>query len=140
MSLMPRWGSLGSMTSVELPVRWGAYDRTDPFPVFRAALDAGPVHEVTLRDGHPAWLVVGYHEARAALNDPRFSKDMHAALATGPDIVDEGLPGPAFARSIRSTASPHVSFRPSFPPGGGFRCRRRGLLGSAWRTGQKGSL
>jgi cytochrome P450 len=100
------------MTSVDLPVRWGAYDRSDPFPVFRAALDGGPVHEVTLRDGHTAWVVVRYEEARAALNDPRLSKDMHAALASGPDVVDEGLPGPAFARHMLGVDAPdHTRLR-----------------------------
>ena len=52
------------------------------------------MHAVTLADGHAAWLVVRYDEARAALNDPRLSKDMHAALATGGEVVAEGLPGP----------------------------------------------
>ncbi len=100
------------MTAVDQPVRWGAYDRSDPFPVFRAALDAGAVHEVVLPDGHPAWVVVRYDEARAALNDPRLSKDMHAALALGPDIVDEGLPGPAFARHMLGVDPPdHTRLR-----------------------------
>jgi cytochrome P450 len=79
---------------------WGAYDLDDPFPVFAAVRERGPVHSVTLADGHPAWLVVGYEEARAALNDPRLSKDMQAALATGEGVVAEGLPGPAFARHM----------------------------------------
>ena len=92
--------------------RWGAYDRSDPFPVYRNALDQAAVHAVTLRDGLPAWVVVRYEEARAALNDPRFSKDMHAALAAGPDIVDEGLPGPAFARHMLGVAAPdHARLR-----------------------------
>jgi cytochrome P450 len=92
--------------------RWGAYDRSDPFPVYRRAVDAGAVHAVTLRDGLPAWVIVRYEEARAALNDPRFSKDMHAALAAGPDIVDEGLPGPAFARHMLGVAAPdHARLR-----------------------------
>jgi cytochrome P450 len=89
--------------------RWGTYDRSDPFPVYRKAVDDGAVHAVTLRDGLPAWVVVRYEEARAALNDPRFSKDMHAALAAGPDIVDEGLPGPAFARHMLGVAAPDHS-------------------------------
>lgn len=93
------------MTDLVEDARWGTYDRSDPFPVYRQALDEGAVHAVTLRDGHPAWVVVRYEEARAALNDPRFSKDMHAALATGPGIVDEGLPGPAFARHMLGVAA-----------------------------------
>jgi cytochrome P450 len=79
---------------------WGAYDQDDPFPVFADARDLGPVHEVTLADGHEAWLVVRYDEARALLNDPRLSKDMHAAMASNAEVVAEGLPGPAFARHM----------------------------------------
>ena len=61
---------------------WGAYDQDSPFPVFAEARELGPVHAVTLADGHEAWLVVRYDEARALLNDPRLSKDMHAAMAS----------------------------------------------------------
>ena len=61
---------------------------------------------MTLADGHGAWLVVRYDEARAALNDPRLSKDMHAALATGSGVVAEGLPGPAFARHVLTVDPP----------------------------------
>jgi cytochrome P450 len=87
-------------TAAQALAAWGAYDRDDPFPVFAAVRALGPVHAVTLADGHPAWLVVRYEEARAALNDPRFSKDMHAALASSPEVVAEGLPGPALARHM----------------------------------------
>jgi cytochrome P450 len=67
---------------------------------------------VTLADGHDAWLVVGYEEARSALNDPRLSKDMHAALATGAGVVAEGLPGPAFARHVLTVDPPdHTRLR-----------------------------
>jgi cytochrome P450 len=65
------------------------------------------VHEVRLADGHPAWLVVGHQEARAALNDPRLSKDMHAALAHSGEVVAEGLPGPALARHMLAVDPPH---------------------------------
>ena len=72
----------------------------------------GPVHAVTLADGHDAWLVVHYEEARAALNEPRLSKDMHAALATGSGVVAEGLPGPAFARHMLTVDPPdHTRLR-----------------------------
>jgi cytochrome P450 len=91
---------------------WGAYDRDDPFPLFAAVLERGPVHPVTLADGHDAWLVVGYDEARVALNDGRLSKDMHAALATGGGVVAEGLPGPSFARHMLSVDPPdHTRLR-----------------------------
>ena len=51
-------------------------------------------------DGHDAWLVLGYAEVRAALSDSRLSKDLRAALASGGEVVAEGLPGPAFARHM----------------------------------------
>jgi cytochrome P450 len=99
-------------TTSEALAAWGAYDRDDPFPVFASVQAAGPVHHVTLADGHDAWLVIGYDEARTALNEPRFSKDMHAALATGGGVVAEGLPGPAFARHMLSVDPPdHTRLR-----------------------------
>ncbi|HEX5812294.1 MAG TPA: cytochrome P450 [Pseudonocardia sp.] len=91
---------------------WGDYDRDNPFPLFAQVLFAAPVHEVRLADGHPAWLVVGHDEARAALNDPRLSKDMHAALAHSGEVVAEGLPGPAFARHMLAVDPPdHTRLR-----------------------------
>src|SRR3954453_9190997 len=109
---------------------WGDFDRDDPFPLFADVRAAGPVHEVTLADGHPAWLVVGHEEARAALNDPRLSKDMHAALAHSGEVVAEGLPGPALARHMLAVDPPdHTRLRrwpPRDSPDGG---------GTGWRNG-----
>ena len=100
------------MTTTEALGAWGAYDRDDPFPLFAAVRELGPVHAVTLADGHDAWLVLGYEEARIALNDQRLSKDMHAALASGGGVVAEGLPGPAFARHMLSVDPPdHTRLR-----------------------------
>jgi cytochrome P450 len=91
---------------------WGAYDRDDPFPLFAEVRALGPVHAVTLADGHAAWLIVGYDAARAALNDPRLSKDMQAALAASSEVVAEGLPGPAFARHMLNVDPPdHTRLR-----------------------------
>ena len=94
---------------------WGDaahYDRNDPFPLFARVRATGPVHEVRLADGHTAWLIVGHDEARAALNDPRLSKDMHAALAQGGEVVAEGLPGPALARHMLAVDPPdHTRLR-----------------------------
>jgi cytochrome P450 len=100
------------VTATEALAAWGAYGRDNPFPVFAEIRERGAVHEVTLADGHRAWLVVSHEAARAALNDPRLSKDMHAALATGADLVSEGLPGPAFARHMLSVDPPdHTRLR-----------------------------
>jgi cytochrome P450 len=91
---------------------WGAHGQDDPFPIFAALRERGPVHRVTLADGHDAWLVVRYEEARAALNDARLSKDMHAALASSAAVVAEGLPGPAFARHMLNVDPPdHTRLR-----------------------------
>ena len=52
--------------------------RRDPHTVYARLRERGPVHRVRLPrdDGHhETWLVVGYEEARAALADPRLSKD-----------------------------------------------------------------
>ncbi len=100
------------MPITEALAAWGSYDLDDPFPVFAQVRQLGPVHQVRLADGHGAWLVVRYEEARAALNDPRLSKDMHAALATGAGVVAEGLPGPAFARHMLTVDPPdHTRLR-----------------------------
>ena len=86
---------------------WGAHDREDPFPLFAEVRRQGPLHPVTLADGHDAWLVIGYDEAKAALGDPRLSKDMQAAMAMDDAVVAEGLPGPAFARHMLAVDPPH---------------------------------
>jgi cytochrome P450 len=100
------------VTATEALAAWGAFDRDDPFALFAEVRALGPVHQVTLADGHRAWLVVRYDEARAALNDARLSKDMHAALASSSDVVAEGLPGPSFARHMLSVDPPdHTRLR-----------------------------
>ena len=71
-----------------------------------------PVHQVRLADGHEAWLVLGHAGARQALKDGRISKDMLAALDHDPDVVDAGLPGPAFARHMLAVDPPdHTRLR-----------------------------
>jgi cytochrome P450 len=79
---------------------WGNHERDAPFPLFAELRARGAVHKVTLADGHDAFLVVKHDEAKAALGDPRLSKDMQTALASGGGVVAEGLPGPTFARHM----------------------------------------
>src|SRR6201982_2269706 len=91
---------------------WGDYDRDDPYPLFAQVRADDPVHEVTLADGHRAWLIVRHEEARAALNHAGLSKDMHSTLARAAAVFAEGLPGPAFARHMLSVDPPdHTRLR-----------------------------
>ncbi len=100
------------MKTANLLANWGGYNRDDPFPLFTDVRRAGPVHAVTLVDGHDAWLIIGHDEARMALSDHRLSKDMHAAMATDSALVAEGLPGPAFARHMLAVDPPdHTRLR-----------------------------
>ncbi|MGI5348092.1 cytochrome P450 family protein [Streptomyces sp. CA-250714] len=46
----------------------------DPYPVYAALRERGPVHHVRTPEGALAWLVVGHEAARAALTDERLSK------------------------------------------------------------------
>jgi len=97
---IPTWGA------------WGDDVRDAPSAHFAAMRAACPVHHVRLGDGHEARLVVGHAAARQALKDPRLSKDMLAALDADPDVVDEGLPGPAFARHMLAVDPPdHTRLR-----------------------------
>lgn len=94
---------------------WGGWDaavRDDPFPMFARLREATPVHEATLADGHVAAVVLGHAAARRALSDGRLSKDMQAALSGDPDVVAEGLPGPAFSRHMLNVDPPdHTRLR-----------------------------
>src|SRR5437016_4675216 len=57
---------------------WTTYKpefRDNPYPIFDILREHGPVHQVPLRLGDPAWVIVGYDEARAALTDTRLGSD-----------------------------------------------------------------
>ena len=108
------------MTETRSPAlqHWGDYDLDDPFPLFAEVLEQGPVHDVTLVDGHRAFLVVGYDAAREALNHPDLSKDMETALDAEGAVVAEGLPGRDFARHMLSVDPPdHSRLRRLATPG-----------------------
>jgi cytochrome P450 len=94
---------------------WGGWEpaiRDDPFGHFAATRARCPVQRARLADGHPAWVVLGYDAARQALNDPRMSKDMLAALEDNGDVVAEGLPGPEFSRHMLNVDPPdHTRLR-----------------------------
>jgi len=72
----------------------------DPYPVYARLRAQGPVHRVRLPEGADAWLVVGYEAGRAALADPRLSKDWRNAdpglgvqqLSAGPSMLSSDVP------------------------------------------------
>jgi cytochrome P450 len=47
----------------------------NPYPILSQLRAQGPVHEVVFAHGAKVWLVTGYDEVRALVNDPRVSKD-----------------------------------------------------------------
>ncbi|MGO4633993.1 cytochrome P450 [Streptomyces sp. 2RAF24] len=70
---------------------YGADFTANPYPYYAKLRAQGPVHEVLTPDGMPAWLVVGYEEARAALADQRLSKSFSAF---GMPLPEEEVVGP----------------------------------------------
>ena len=98
------------MTQTQIPAlqHWGDYDLDDPFPLFAEVLEQGPVHDITLKDGVRAFLVVSYDAAREALNHPGLSKDMEAAMDAEDGVV---VGGPARSR----LRPPHAQRRPARP-------------------------
>ncbi|MEV6394366.1 cytochrome P450 [Streptomyces sp. NPDC051907] len=51
----------------------------DPYPLYASLRAQGPVHRIRMPEGPLAWLVVGYEAGRAALADPRLSKQWSSA-------------------------------------------------------------
>ncbi len=49
----------------------------NPYPVLDHVRREGPVRELSFPDGGRAWVVTRYEEAKAALADPRLSRDIH---------------------------------------------------------------
>jgi len=56
--------------------------------VYESLARTGPVHRITLPTGARAWLVTGYAQVRAVLNDPRLLK----APGPGPSLVQKLRP------------------------------------------------
>ena len=54
---------------------FGADFTRDPFPFYERLREQAPIHRIRTSSGMSAWLVVGYEQGRAALADPRLSKE-----------------------------------------------------------------
>ncbi|MGP3958111.1 cytochrome P450 family protein [Nonomuraea sp. 3N208] len=68
----------------------------DPYPAYARLRERGVPHRVNLRSGLYGWLVTRYEDARAALADPRLSKDPRLAP---PDWQEAGRGRPLEDRS-----------------------------------------
>ncbi|BAU87065.1 cytochrome P450 hydroxylase [Streptomyces laurentii] len=73
------------MTVIDLR-EYGPEFTANPHPYYAALRASGPVHEIITPEGSPAWLIVGYDEARAALTDQRFTKDGAFAGFVPPEV------------------------------------------------------
>jgi cytochrome P450 len=69
--------------------RQGAAFASDPYPLYSGLRAQGPVHRVRSAELGEQWLIVGHQEARAALEDPRLSKDPDNA---GPPSTGDAFP------------------------------------------------
>ncbi|MEU1675282.1 cytochrome P450 [Streptomyces roseifaciens] len=67
-------GAAEARTIVDLEAMGEEFAR-HPHRVYAGLREQGPVHRVRMPEGAEAWLVVGYDEVRAALNDPRLTKE-----------------------------------------------------------------
>jgi cytochrome P450 len=76
------------------PPRLGRSFIQDPHALYRKLRAQAPAHRVTLWGGTQVWLVTRYAEAKAALNDPRLSKDWRGVM----ELYPSGASGPRQAR------------------------------------------
>lgn len=84
----------------------------DPYPAYAKLRAQGPVHHIRGGGGERFWLVVGHDACRAALTDPRLSRDWrrNGHLATGltaPPATD----GPGSAHMLLSDPPDHTRLR-----------------------------
>ncbi|MEV8455783.1 cytochrome P450 [Streptomyces sp. NPDC052095] len=59
----------------DIDLRGVAEFTANPYPYYEKLRTTGPVHTIRTDEFDLVWLVVGYDEARAALADPRLTKD-----------------------------------------------------------------
>ncbi|MCN9242270.1 cytochrome P450 [Streptomyces sp. RY43-2] len=60
--------------------RGSAEYRADPYPVYACLRESAPVCHLSPPHGVDTYLITRYDDAKAALTDPRISKDMYAAM------------------------------------------------------------
>lgn len=87
-------------------------------PVLRELQARGPIHRIRTAVGHPAWLVTGYAQVRALLDDDRLGRahpDPAQASRTGESALFGGPIG-AFATERADHARMRALLQPHFSP------------------------
>ncbi|MFG2621379.1 cytochrome P450 [Streptomyces sp. NPDC048507] len=79
----------------------GADFTADPYPVYAALREQGPVHRVHVPATGDVWLVLGRDEVRAALTDPRLRNDIRHSATWESDG------GNAIGLNMLQTDAPH---------------------------------
>jgi cytochrome P450 len=95
----------------------------DPYPAYHRLRAEAPVHRVRIRDGLSCWWISRYDDARAALADPRLSRDPRVAVAAW-RAADRG-------RRLEDEAALDVHLLTREPPE---HTRLRGLISGAFST------
>ena len=80
---------------------------TDPYPIYDALREGEPVRRVASPDG-PVWMLFRHADVRAALADPRLSKDWRHTL---PADQREGQPGAPIPMMILLDPPEHTRLR-----------------------------
>ncbi|RSS58171.1 cytochrome P450 [Streptomyces sp. WAC07061] len=83
---------------------------SDPYPVYAALRERGPVHHVLTPDGEHMWLVVGHEACRTAFTDPRLSRDWRRSGDVG-QIINAEQDHPALAHMLMSDPPDHTRLR-----------------------------
>ncbi|MFF2144934.1 cytochrome P450 [Kitasatospora sp. NPDC058190] len=85
----------------------------NPFPVLEHLRRESPVRELAFPDGGRAWVVTRYDDAKAALADPRLSRDIHVQYRLMSERIGRALtPPPEEANHLANLEPPrHTPLR-----------------------------
>jgi cytochrome P450 len=122
--ILPRPPEAAMSDTIPLSFLFGDAYAENPYALYAELRARGPVHRIDFPKGAEAFIVIGYEHARAALNDPRLSKDTaHSSLPIdgeqffgdtmlGMDPPDHtrlrGLVSKAFTARRAEALRPHV--------------------------------
>ncbi|WP_446047315.1 cytochrome P450 family protein [Streptomyces olivaceus] len=78
--------------------------------IYRELAAKGPIHPITMPDGHSAWLVTGYAETKGLLSDPRLVKYGWQAISYAAELSEDVARG-IFTHMLNSDPPDHTRLR-----------------------------